>query len=590
MKRVIVSMTSYPKRISYIEKVLDSMLRQTILPDIIVIYLSREEFENTKDIHFVKNMELMLKNRGVVVRWVNENYKSHKKYFYAFSEYPNDVIITIDDDIIYKSDLIENLLHFHRIYGDCVIAGRVHLITATESGEIAPYTKWWKECKKFVGIPRMDLFATGCGGVLYPPECIQKFNISESLVKYMIDADDVLLKLNEVKCGIRIVLGDSDFSSNDISMGLNYGLYNTVNVDNHNSDLLMDGWEKLKSKEKIETHIFVNGKTKVSDMEKEIKDFAISTIKKIVCQANKNMYMYGAGHMARKIISILESEGKKEILKSIVVSNEAENDKELCGIPVIGIDSVEIEEGSILISLRNTEEQKKIISALLNAGFGRNQIVCLDDEIFGGLELVNDWRGSADYWEQRYREGGTSGAGSYNNLWEFKAEIINDFVKNHKISKVIEFGCGDGNQLRLAEYPSYIGYDVSKTAIDICKKIFCNDPTKSFLLLDDNFVVEEQAELVLSLDVIYHLVEDDVYEQYMERLVKSSSKYICIYSSNFDEIKSQHVKCRKFTSFFENKKEWKLIRVVRNRYPHSEKDEEHTSFSDFYFYQCSEEH
>ena len=60
MKRVIVSMTSYPKRISYIEKVLDSMLRQTILPDIIVIYLSREEFENTKDIHFVKNMELII--------------------------------------------------------------------------------------------------------------------------------------------------------------------------------------------------------------------------------------------------------------------------------------------------------------------------------------------------------------------------------------------------------------------------------------------------------------------------------------------------------------------------------------------------
>jgi hypothetical protein len=38
------------------------------------------------------------------------------------------------------------------------------------------------------------------------------------------------------------------------------------------------------------------------------------------------------------------------------------------------------------------------------------------------------FRGSSSYWEQRYRQGGTSGAGSFRRLAEFKAETLNDFV------------------------------------------------------------------------------------------------------------------------------------------------------------------
>jgi len=91
--------------------------------------------------------------------------------------------------------------------------------------------------------------------------------------------------------------------------------------------------------------------------------------------------------------------------------------------------------------------------------------------------------GSADYWRQRYKAGGTSGAGSYHKLAKFKAEVLNAFVKEHGIRTIIEYGCGDGNQLSLSEYPSYIGFDVSQKAIEICRGIFCNDKTKRFCLM-----------------------------------------------------------------------------------------------------------
>lgn len=70
--------------------------------------------------------------------------------------------------------------------------------------------------------------------------------------------------------------------------------------------------------------------------------------------------------------------------------------------------------------------------------------------------------GSKEYWEERYKGEGTSGLGSYGKFAEFKAEIINSFVKDNKINSVIDFGCGDGNQLSLFEIPYYIGLDVSK--------------------------------------------------------------------------------------------------------------------------------
>src|SRR5258708_24901292 len=69
----------------------------------------------------------------------------------------------------------------------------------------------------------------------------------------------------------------------------------------------------------------------------------------------------------------------------------------------------------------------------------------------------NSFQGSSAYWEDRYRTGGNSGAGSYNSLALFKAEILNAFVRANGVQKVIEFGCGDGNQLSLFEYPCYIG-------------------------------------------------------------------------------------------------------------------------------------
>lgn len=156
-------------------------------------------------------------------------------------------------------------------------------------------------------------------------------------------------------------------------------------------------------------------------------------------------------------------------------------------------------------------------------------------------------KSSRNYWEKRYAKGGNSGVGSYSILAEYKASVINNFVSKNNINKVIEWGSGDCNQLSLANYKKYIGYDVSQTSINICKNKFNNDNTKTFIYLDENFKNEEKADLSISLDVIYHLVEDNVFDTYMRNLFDSSNRYVCIYSSNVNKPWEAHVRHRKFT-------------------------------------------
>jgi hypothetical protein len=192
---------------------------------------------------------------------------------------------------------------------------------------------------------------------------------------------------------------------------------------------------------------------------------------------------------------------------------------------------------------------------------------------------------SSDYWEARYREGRTSGAGSYNRLARFKSETINRFIVDHAVKSVIEFGCGDGSQLGLAEYPSYIGVDVSPTIIASTKKTFDGDPTKAFILVDE-VGPEHCSDLSMSLDVIYHLVEDGVFDRYMGQLFDCARRYVIVYSSNDDRRSdSPHVRHRRFTDWVSRMRpDFRQIGFVKNAYPESVKDIDNTSFADFYFF------
>jgi hypothetical protein len=194
--------------------------------------------------------------------------------------------------------------------------------------------------------------------------------------------------------------------------------------------------------------------------------------------------------------------------------------------------------------------------------------------------------GSKYYWTQRYDDGGSSGDGSYGQVAEFKAKILNRFVVEHGIKTLIEWGCGDGNQLKLAKYPSYRGFDVSAKAISMCRNMFFMDSSKRFDLVEN--YDGEMAELALSLDVIYHLVEDESFNDYMQHLFDSSFRFVIIYSSNTNDnprLRPPHVKHRAFSTWIdEHLPHWQLISYIANEYPPMS-NHPNFSFADFYIYE-----
>jgi len=194
---------------------------------------------------------------------------------------------------------------------------------------------------------------------------------------------------------------------------------------------------------------------------------------------------------------------------------------------------------------------------------------------------------SEGYWSERYQSGRNSGPGSYGNLARFKADVLNDLVKERDVQSVIEFGCGDGNQLALAQYPKYVGYDVSPIAVDMCRAMFAGDTSKEFHLVGE--YDGREADLSMSLDVIYHLTEDRVFDAYMRRLFGAALRYVVVYSSNQEqpiEPVSIHVRHREFSKWVarEAGDEWRLAEKIPNAFPYNG-DNAATSFADFYVYE-----
>jgi SAM-dependent methyltransferase len=164
--------------------------------------------------------------------------------------------------------------------------------------------------------------------------------------------------------------------------------------------------------------------------------------------------------------------------------------------------------------------------------------------MLGRIAPLFGFRGSRHYWETRYRIGGHSGVGSRGRSAQYKADVLNRFIAAHEVGSAIEFGCGDGYQLAMLELQRYLGIDVSPTIIEHCRKTFAGDPRKTFLLADD--YRGETADLALSLDVIYHLVEDEVYEQYLSRLFAAGTRFVVVYatSSEMTATGTPHVRHR----------------------------------------------
>lgn len=198
---LIVSFTSYPARIHAVPQVLESLYAQSMKPDRILLWLAEEQFPN-HDADLPKALIEDVADGKFELRWCDD-LGSHKKYFYAMQEYPEDIIVTVDDDVYYHPDSLENLMKAHERHPNAVVANTVSLVQLNEELQPAPVYQWLFDFQLLTE-PTMLLVAIGVGGILYPPHSVDtrifdKQLIHDTCAGYgKIYGDDLLLKAGEM--------------------------------------------------------------------------------------------------------------------------------------------------------------------------------------------------------------------------------------------------------------------------------------------------------------------------------------------------------------------------------------------------------
>lgn len=197
---IIVSLTTYPKRFDVVFLTIESLLNQTIKPDKIILWLSRKEIDEDSVSKKIKKLQ----NRGLTIKFTSTNLKSYEKLIYAIDTYKNSLIITIDDDTIYPRYFIAELLNTYKKYPDCIIAYRCSFIKKLDDTKLAPYLSW--ENIKIKG-PSFNLFPTGAGGILYPPNSLNQevFN-SDVFLRLCPLGDDIWFKAMALLNGTQTVM------------------------------------------------------------------------------------------------------------------------------------------------------------------------------------------------------------------------------------------------------------------------------------------------------------------------------------------------------------------------------------------------
>ncbi len=116
-EKVIITMTSWKKRIPNVPQVLSTILKQSKMPDKIVINLSSEEFIN-KEKDLPNNLiDLINKHKDLIeINWIDgPNTKQWKKIIPSLKRFPKDAVICIDDDRLYHRDFVKRMCALHQL-------------------------------------------------------------------------------------------------------------------------------------------------------------------------------------------------------------------------------------------------------------------------------------------------------------------------------------------------------------------------------------------------------------------------------------------------------------------------------------------
>lgn len=186
-QEIIVSLTSFPAAIPYAIQAIRSILNGSVLPDKIILYLTYSQFNEIGIPQEILNMHEQYPI--FEIRNYETDIRSYRKLIPALKDFPDSVIVTIDDDVSYHKHMLRNLLYLHAKLPNAIIAHRARKIKLN-----APYRKW-RKYKWYDFIFKKYHFnhlslQTGVGGVLYPPHSLDVQMLDPALFMKLAPTND----------------------------------------------------------------------------------------------------------------------------------------------------------------------------------------------------------------------------------------------------------------------------------------------------------------------------------------------------------------------------------------------------------------
>ncbi len=181
---IIVSLTTYGARLGDVCYTIESLMQQTMKANKIVLWLYKEMMNKPLPMALIRQKE-----RGLTINIIDKDLRSYKKLIPTLDLYPNDAIITVDDDLVYDFDILERMIYAYRQHPQCIHACRIHTMTFNKKGELRPYRKW--DFCKVTSTPTRNFF-TGGGGTLYPPHALHSEVMNQEVfMKICPTGDDI---------------------------------------------------------------------------------------------------------------------------------------------------------------------------------------------------------------------------------------------------------------------------------------------------------------------------------------------------------------------------------------------------------------
>ncbi|MCL1987610.1 MAG: glycosyltransferase [Firmicutes bacterium] len=191
MQKIYISLTSHPPRIPMLHRTIDTLLRQTVSPAGIYLFLSTLQFPHGE--RDLTPQLLEQAKKGITIQFCDDDLRQHKKYYYIMQKYPNDLIIVVDDDMYYPLNLVARLYESYKANPQAIHAMCARqLETNDEKTKILPNE--FCQRKFAVGVPSMKLMPIGFGGTLYPPNSLHSEVFNLNVLKQM-GTDDYWLKI-----------------------------------------------------------------------------------------------------------------------------------------------------------------------------------------------------------------------------------------------------------------------------------------------------------------------------------------------------------------------------------------------------------